>query len=192
MMRRLGKWLVAALLLATPLHAQDGPAGYTVMGPLNKLPNGGRPQAKVPFPEIKDWQSLKITLERGPCFGSCPDYRLEIGGDGGLRYEGRHFVAIPGVHTGRIDPGKVRALYDQFRQADFFWLLDNYRASITDFPAFTIAISFDGQSKAVTDYAGTAIGMPAQVRALEATVDAAADTARWVNGNENTLAALKA
>ena len=82
-------------------RAQDGPAAYTVMGPISRLPNDGRPETKVPFPEIKDWNTLKITLTRGPCFGSCPAYSVEIDGDGTVRYNGKGWVAIEGIDTAK-------------------------------------------------------------------------------------------
>ena len=81
---------------------------------------------------------------------------------------------------------------EEFRKADFFWLLDSYFASVTDFPSFSVAIAFDGTSKSVLDYVGTAIGMPKEVRALEAKIDAVAGIEKWVKGNDETLAALRA
>ncbi|GEM_PF-2451728 len=174
----------AGFLLA-PALADDTPAGiagYYVSGPNAKLPNGGRPAARVPFPAIADWSSLRITLVRSVCFGACPAYTVEIDGDGTVRYHGERYVAVTGNRTDRIDAAKVRALFDRFRRADYFWTFDHYRAQVTDLPQFTTSISFDGHSKSVSDYAGRWIGMPEDVYDLEGAIDEAAGTGKWVKG----------
>lgn len=170
--------LTAGFLLA-PALAQ-GVNGYYVSGPNAKLPNGGRPATRVPFPQIRDWSSLRITLERSMCFGTCPAYRVEIDGDGTVRYHGERFVGVTGDRTDHIDPAKVRALFEQFRRADYFWTLDHYRAQVTDLPQFTTSISFDGREKTVTDYAGAWIGMPKAINDLEQAIDETAGTQQWV------------
>ena len=37
---------------------------------------------------------MVITLERTPCYGFCPVYKLTIGGHGTVVYEGKDFVSI--------------------------------------------------------------------------------------------------
>jgi uncharacterized protein DUF6438/ankyrin repeat protein len=192
--------LVLALAFSTAAVAQDtGPANgsngsplaYTLMGKIKKLPDDGRPQKKVAFPEISDWRSLKITLERGMCFGTCPVYRVEIRGDGTVSYDGDAFVAVAGPHKARIAEQDVRDLFAAFRKAEFFWLLDGYSAPVTDFPSNHIAIAFDPHEKSVSDYVGRAVGMPKDVSDLEEMIDRLAVTRKWVTGNATTFASLK-
>lgn len=172
--------------------SNGGPYGWTAMGGIKKLPHDGRPETKVAFPEIQDWKSLKISLQRTACFGSCPAYRVEIHGDGTVIYDGQMFVAISGVHKAKISDDSVRALFSAFQKADFFWLLDNYAAPITDNPTQVISISFDGQNKTVKDYVGRAVGMPSVVTEIEKLIDTIADTKKWVIGNAETIPGLKA
>jgi len=60
---------------------------------------------------------LKVTMERTPCFGSCPTYKVEINGDGTVR-----------VHTGtssrlaRVSRARVRQLEHRIEEAHFFEL----------------------------------------------------------------------
>jgi Domain of unknown function (DUF6438)/Ankyrin repeats (3 copies) len=193
--------LVLVLAFSTAAVAQDtGPANgsngsplaYTVMGKIEKLPNDGRPRKKIAFPEISDWRSLRITLERGLCFGNCPAYRVEIRGDGTVSFdaEASAFVAVAGPHKARIPEQDVRDLFAAFRKADFFWLLDAYRAPISDFPDNRIAIAFDTHEKSVNDYIGQAVGMPKAVLDLEQTIDRLAGTRKWVAGDATTFASL--
>src|ERR1700693_4148149 len=83
------------------------------------------------FPQIRDWKSVRITLERTGCFGTCPSYRLEVHGDGTVRYMGTDFVAITGEHSDRISEVAVRQLVDAFRAVRYFSLNDRYEARMT-------------------------------------------------------------
>ena len=132
------------------------------------------------FPSIKNWESLRIGLMRGECFGTCPSYKVEIQGDGTVRYEGRRHVIAAGKREGKIPAQTVRELFAQFRAAEFFSLRDYYVAKITDSPAYMISIAFDGNRKVVGDYVGYLVGMPAVVSDLEYSIDWYADSKRWV------------
>lgn len=139
-----------------------------------------RPAVKVPFPQIRDWSSLRIRLERTTCYGWCPAYSVEIDGNGSVSWFGWHFVEAKGSRTSRVPQEKVRALYDAFVKADFFWTLDEYVAPITDLPTSTVTISFDGKQKMVVDYAGGHVGMPKVIDDLEDAIDALAGTKEWI------------
>ena len=80
---------------------------------------------------------------------------------------------------------------DNFRQADYYSLRDKYYVNGSDIPTYTLSIEIDGHSKTVTDYSGKSAGMPKAVSELEDQIDRTADTARWTNGNGNTVPSLK-
>jgi hypothetical protein len=164
------------------------------------------PDPSKPFPNGPLADSA-ITLERGACYGSCPDYRVTIHGDGLVEFDTRddhfagtaaqvhldyngHNVLLPGRHSAHIDPAKFTELLDRFRAAHFFGLKAEYEASVTDNPTQKLTVRVGAISKSVVDYVGTMAGMPSEVRELEDAVDKAADTARWVDGNAQTLADL--
>lgn len=121
-----------------------------------------------------------ITLERGPCFGTCPVYRVMVASDGTVTYDGRRFVAVTGRQTRRIAPAKARALYDAFIDAKFFALADSYRAHATDLPTKTLTLNTHARAKTVVDYGGRMVGMPKSVSDLEALVDETASTQDWI------------
>lgn len=137
----------------------------------------------VPFPEIKDWSSLRIKLKRTACFGSCPDYSVEVRGDGEVTFQGRSHVLIPGDHRGKISKQSLQELFETFRQANYFSIRDEYAAMITDNPSYTTSIEFDGHSKSVHDYVGLQVGMPEAVKNVEDAIDRLAGTAKWIKGN---------
>jgi hypothetical protein len=71
------------------------------------LPQEKLPSIHVPFPEIQDWNSLRMTLRRSACFGTCPVYSVEISGDGSVVYTGTSHVLITGEQYSQISQDAV-------------------------------------------------------------------------------------
>jgi hypothetical protein len=136
--------------------------------------------AAVPFPDVKDMTTLRMTLTRSMCFGTCPDYTVEVRGDGAVEFTGRRFVFVVGNQHGRISPGAVTELLAEFRRADFFSLKDSYASMATDYPTYTVGIEFDGRKKSVRDYAGRSVGMPEAVTILEQAIDRLSGAGKWI------------
>jgi hypothetical protein len=135
------------------------------------------------FPEISDWNSLRITLERGGCLGTCPIYKVEIRGDGTVLYDGTQFVAVTGRQEDHIPVAAVRELFEQFRKTNYFAYSDVYTIVGFDVPTYTTSIAFDGRSKSVLNFDGPSVGMPRVVTDLENAIDRAANTDKWIKGS---------
>ena len=132
------------------------------------------------LPGIKDRNTLRITLVRTACYGTCPMYGVEIRGDGTATYCGGHFVNEVGERTRQVADAELSGLVQQFHEANFFALMDEYAATITDNPTYEVAIAYDGMEISVVDYVGERAGMPASVTALEDAVDRVAITTEWI------------
>lgn len=184
--------IAAFFVSATDVVAAGGPVASTTMPGTGTNPSRApRPAKLAPFPEISDLHSLKISLRRDACFGTCPSYSVEIAGDGTVTYQGIGYVLVTGRHITHIPQERVHALFEAFRKADFFHLFDLYEGGMTDMPTFTMALSYDGHAMTVVDYVGRSVGMPQEVAALEDLIDKTAATATWVDGDEQTVAALR-
>lgn len=155
------------------------------------LPLELKPEHHVSFPEVKDWNSVIITLSRTGCFGACPSYEVEVHGDGTVRYTGQSYVAIIGRHHCSVPQENVRNLVKAFREADYYSLRDEYIARITDNPVYVSSIQIDGKSKTVKDYVGAMIGMPLRVSDLESAIDRLSGVERWTHGDSDTAGCLK-
>jgi hypothetical protein len=158
---------------------------------VNLLPPEQWAEARVPFPEQWDLDGVRVRLTRTGCLGSCPGYKVTLAGDGTVLFSGDHFVAVPGAHVAHVSPETVRTLVREFKKADFFSAKDQYQGNWTDNPTQTLGLTIAGRTKVVVDYVGTDAGLPLTIRNLEAEVDEAAGTARWVKGDERTLASLE-
>jgi Domain of unknown function (DUF6438) len=144
------------------------------------LPIGERPETHTPFPEIHDWNSLRITLSRSGCYGMCSTYEIEIHGDGTVLYYGQAYVGTPGKQKGQISHASLAKLVGAFRNAEYFSLASGYISAVTDNPTYVSSISYDGLSKSVLDYVGRDAGMPPSVSDVEAAIDRLSGASNWV------------
>lgn len=147
----------------------------------------------VLFPETPDLSTLKISLKRTGCLGSCPGYTVTISGSGEVSFDScdECYVAVPGTHMAHIPQQAVLDLVEHFRAAKFLSALDNYECNWTDMPSQTLTLSINGIQKTVIDYGGSVVGLPDEIESLEAIVDKVAGTDRWVSGNAETLYSLQ-
>jgi hypothetical protein len=190
------KWREEAASLAKAWHyvpfKRDGKAIFaTLEAEVDIVPAERRPaQRPSSFPEIKDWSSVRITLRRTMCFGSCPSYSLAVSGDGSVVYNGDAYVQYCGEFSGHVTQEAVRQLVMLFQQANYFNTFDRYAMGMTDGTTFTTSIAFDGKSKSVADYGGLWVGMPESVMEIEDGLDHLAGPKVWAkaadaNGDVN-------
>ncbi|MGB9122562.1 MAG: ankyrin repeat domain-containing protein [Candidatus Angelobacter sp.] len=175
-----------------PFERAGHPVSVTFNRDVGLLPLELKPAQRVPFPKVKDWKTVKITLARTGCFGTCPSYKVEVHGDGTVFYEGRGYVTFTGTHRGLVPQSNVIELVKLFEKADYYSLRDEYRSEVTDNPTQTTSISIDGRQKQVVDYVGLSAGMPLAVEQLELAIDRLSGSDRWTRGNSETVAALEA
>ena len=175
------QWQEEAAALAmtwrfVPLQ-RKGSAIYTMFhSVIHIVPPEKRPEQHISFPEINDWNSLRITLQRTGCGGFCAGYKLTIFGDGRVQYHGFDYSAKEYRH---VSAEAVRQLVNLFRIADYFNLFDQYFATTSRADIFMTSISFDNESKSVVDYGGLFVGMPEVVRTVEDGIDLLAGPKVW-------------
>lgn len=63
---------------------------------------------------------LSVKVERGPCEGTCPIYRVVLRRDGTATWFGERFVDPVGERAGTFDPAKVVRLQDFIVASGFF------------------------------------------------------------------------
>lgn len=160
---------------------------------------GAGQRAAQPTPTPVDDKAVPadtvVTLERTPCFGTCPSYKVTVYGDGRLVYEGRKFVKVEGKVESNVTREQVGQLLAEFEKANYFSLRDLYNdvrdgcpTYWTDSPSADTSLQVGGRSKAVAHYYGcmekgtSAVVYPRELYHLESRIDEILDTARWVKG----------
>ncbi len=132
--------------------------------------------------------SVAVRLERGPCFGNCAEYVVEIFDDGTVRFDGRKNVNALGAQRGSIAVSAVRALQQQFVSAGFASLDTAYVEGakgcgrfLSDGPRTVIGARSSTTMKIVQHDAGCTTA-PRVLGALAAQVDSVARTSAWTTG----------
>src|SRR5688572_9820592 len=100
-MERLAR-VAPVLLLAGCWTGADAPAA---------APEPARPRGRP---------ALEITIERGPCLGSCARFKLAIRDNGRVEWLGKEHVAAIGLRRGRISRDDLEELDREVDRAQFF------------------------------------------------------------------------
>jgi hypothetical protein len=147
--------------------------------------NGAVPDSSAATPSAAPAYT-RVTLERKPCFGTCPVYRMSVAEDGAVAFEGLRHVDSIGSFTGRIDAERVAALARLFDEHDYFALADKYAYGesscpqyATDAPTVITSITIGNRSKRIEHDLGCA-GVPQRLHDLERGIDELVGTSRWI------------
>jgi hypothetical protein len=127
-----------------------------------------------------------VWMSRERCYGTCPVYTVQILGDGRVIYEGRDNVMMTGRHEGHASREQMATLLAAVKAADFYRLEDEYAGAVMHGVTRRIRITVGDRTRMVSEYSGEAGGMPRAVLNLEAAIDEAAGTRRWVKGDAST------
>ena len=132
--------------------------------------------------------SLVASLDRGPCHGTCPVYRVELYGDGRVRFEGKQHVGAMGSRDGNTTTSAVQNFMRAVAATDFATADPSYvmgsagcGSYATDLPMMTLSVKVGVRMKAVQYDIGCR-SAPKFLRTLEAQLDTAARTAPWIAG----------
>jgi hypothetical protein len=130
--------------------------------------------------------STSISLERRPCFGTCPVYTVTLDGSGAVRFEGRRFVKDSGTMVGAVPPARVDSLLAELEAAGYFGFADRYvpgqpgcERYASDLPTVITEVRRGARVKRVEHDRGCA-GAPERHAALEQRIDEVAGVDRWV------------
>ena len=129
-----------------------------------------------------------VTLERRPCYGSCPVYRMRIFATGRVEYEGIGNV----VRIGSVVDSVPRARFDELRRAfaalPFESLPERYARGepacvryAADLPTVVTSLEVGGRVTSVEHDHGCS-GVPPALTALEDLIDEAVQSWRWTTG----------
>jgi hypothetical protein len=127
-----------------------------------------------------------VTLERTPCFGTCPVYRVAISRSGAVTFNGKHHVAQAGQARATIPPERVDSLLAELEAAGYFGFADEYVMNspacgmyATDSPTVITSVTRGGETKTIRHDRGCSAAPPGLSR-LEQRIDEVAGTGRWV------------
>jgi len=131
-------------------------------------------------------EGVRITMERLPCFGTCPHYSVTLAGDGTVTWNGVRFVQTVGAATARVEPSVVSRLVETLTDGGWFEFEERYVMDApacgpyhTDAPRVKATLAANGRSRSIEHDFGCG-GAPEKLRELYDAIDRAAGTQRWI------------
>jgi Domain of unknown function (DUF6438) len=127
-----------------------------------------------------------VTLERTPCFGTCPVYTVAITRGGEVTFSGKRHVAQTGQATATIPAELVDSLVAELEAAGYFRFADAYVMDspacgmyATDSPTVITSATREGETKTIRHDRGCSAAPP-ELSQLEQRIDEVAGTGRWI------------
>ena len=112
-------------------------------------------------------ESIFLTMERTPCFGKCPNYKITIFNTGNVVYEGFSFTEKEGKHTKKLSQKQLSEIESQIEVINLFELKDKYDSKMTDIPSVYLYIAYKGNKKKILDRDGG----PSELKRFEKLID---------------------
>jgi Domain of unknown function (DUF6438) len=108
---------------------------------------------KPPKPvEPKVDNNLMASLQRTPCFGQCPVFKIQLFGDGKVVYEGKAYCKRIGTHQTTASPELMKAIQQKASDMKYLSLNEKYpkgESMITDIPTTISYIKVGSESKMI-------------------------------------------
>jgi hypothetical protein len=162
------------LVMSSAVLAEGQPASIKTVSP------------RVPT----DLNGLRIKLVRTSCFGFCPDYSIEILGDGEVVYKGHRLVKVKGIHRGHVSIDAVRQLANLFVSAGYFSFGPVYGECGGDAPTTVTSIKWPGVNRTVTDCVAEPLveePIPPSLVELEGAIDITVNSRQWVGADKERM-----
>ncbi|MCR9171005.1 MAG: DUF6438 domain-containing protein [bacterium] len=176
-------YILSLLLLAFALQAcKTSEEVVDVKETVNEAPAEGTDITQEEVPVASDStadRSVFASIERTPCFGRCPTYKMTIYSDGFVEFNGIRDVDMIGKYTTTITQGQMNAILKKAEEIEFFTFEDEYDdGMITDLPSTTTTVlGHDGQLKSVM----RRHGYPKRILTLEQLFDDLMTSERWTS-----------
>ena len=118
---------------------------------------------------------VNITFTRGPCFGKCPVFMLQVDENGLASFLGRKYARLEGEHTKKMTAAELTELQKLVADSKFMSLDDRYDSGILDAPSTTMMVKSAKGEKTIV-LRGT---MPDALKPLMENMDALYNSEGW-------------
>jgi hypothetical protein len=112
-------------------------------------------------------EALFLSMERTPCFGKCPNYKITIMNTGKVTYEGIQFTDKIGLYSKQLSSKQLSQIQKRMEDINLFEMNSKYDSNITDIPAVALFIIYKANKKKIYDR----YGGPKDLREFEKLID---------------------
>jgi len=99
--------------------------------------------------------SLVISLQRTPCFGTCKAYTINVYRSGYATFYGHSNVQLEGLNQAWIGLDIVHRILADAEQSGFYQFQDKYDSQATDLPSSILRMVANGKDQRVVARVGT-------------------------------------
>jgi hypothetical protein len=100
--------------------------------------------------QITQRNHLLFSIEKGPCFGTCPEYKIEVYSNGEARLKGIRNVEHIGEFKTQLPAEFIQEITNSIKALDVAALDSNYvNKYLTDFPATDLEFEINGVKKRI-------------------------------------------
>jgi len=114
--------------------------------------------------------SILLHLEKSGCYGSCPNYTIDLYSNGLVVLKGKAHLDYIGTYEYQVKPNFIQQIEQLVNQADFYTLHDRYPKQgqpLSDLPTTILRAHFGQQLHTVNSN----YGRPQRLRALESKLE---------------------
>ncbi len=101
--------------------------------------------------EPQTHEVLSVSMRRTACFGRCPQYSIDIKGDGTAIYTGIRFTPDSGSYTKNIGAQKAREIMDRVKLDRVDTCQNAYHSRIQDLPGMILTVQYSDSTKTIRD-----------------------------------------
>ncbi|MEJ6735597.1 MAG: DUF6438 domain-containing protein [Flavobacteriales bacterium] len=113
-------------------------------------------------------ESLFLTMERTPCFGTCPSYKIFIFNTGNVIFEGYSNTKYIGKFNTQLTKKQLKEIQQMMDEIDITGMRDVYDSEVTDFPSTILfLVSNNRHRKKILDR----VDAPASLKQFEKLID---------------------
>lgn len=95
-------------------------------------------------------QIESLTLQRTPCYGTCPQYTLYMEKNGMVKFAGKRFTEKIGQWELKSDADSIGLLFQKMEMVDWGAFDSIYPSPYSDLPSIVIKINARNFSKSIT------------------------------------------
>ena len=100
--------------------------------------------------QVSSSNQLLFSIEKGPCFGACPEYKIEVFTNGEAHLKGIRNVEHVGAFKAQIPDSLLDEMKKSIGVMNIAALDTNYvNKYLTDFPAVDLAFDISGERKRI-------------------------------------------
>jgi hypothetical protein len=169
-------FIILSLLSACGAKKEAGDTATTTnneqpVQPIQQPLGGGASdvQGNPDFGQQKDFKrateskDVFATMEKTPCYGTCPIYKLMILKTGKAFYQGIDHVERIGKFETTFSKAEMDMILKKADEIGFWELADEYDSPVTDFPTTITSLRKGNKTKVIANR----VGGPSELRAYE-------------------------